>query len=78
MCYMLYNRYTTEYRIFTERSFMGRLVIAQNDWRFYMDESKMIKTIVMITERGSNAEVRREKDGSYTVFEITRKKKTVK
>lgn len=43
-----------------------------------MDEDKMIRTVVMITDKGSNAEVRREKDGSYTVFEITRKKKTIK
>ena len=32
--------------------------------------AKLIKKIIAITNRGNNAEVRRKKDGTLTVYEV--------
>ena len=40
-------------------------------------EQKVIKQIDDISKRGNSAEVKKDKDGNYVVYEVQKKKKTV-
>lgn len=40
-------------------------------------DEKLIKEIYRITDKGNNAEVKRNTDGSYSVYDVSKKKKTV-
>lgn len=41
------------------------------------NEKRMIEEINSISARGNSAEVKRDKDGRYVIYEVQKKKKTV-
>lgn len=41
-----------------------------------MNLEMAMKAVKVITDRGNNAEIRRQKDGTYTVYEVKKNKVT--